>query len=842
MKRFFISAFVGILAIFIAIPLSAQNIVPNPPQQLTANFKENADGNFDVELNWVISSQGIFPEGFKIYKTVFQNGVVSTFLEAELQSQQGHHKYSYVVRNLPTGTYEFYATSYLGKAESKPSNTVHLVLTKHEPFIKIISQPPIYAYVGKKYVYKIQVQTNINCPVDIFEFEGNPPQGMTISQNGVLEWIPQQTGEYSVTIKVGTSCKINVQPTFQTFKIIVLSDQPNDKPYVRIVSQPPTSGIVGVPINYQVVAESNIRCPIKFKLIDGNINDAEIDEETGLFKWTPTKAGQFAIAIVAYLSCDTNVVAYQRLCFVIKETPNEEKHCAHVVGTAKFEDDTPVQSGIVTAWKLDPNNNQTNLFFKTYIKNGAFEFFLPSGVYVFEFNGEQFEHLFYAQATRFLDATKIKLECNNQNNEYPLEVTLQKKPQPILFNVSGYVLSSTDLTPVPAIVEFIPVEFLFNSDRKQNYGAISNFITKTDQNGHYQITLPNNFTYIAHAKPISNQQKYRDQYFYLSNSPYLADIIELNGDREDINFLLEQIETIENGFSGIVIDKDRNPIQSRVMAIMVRPHQGFDQNKPPFSRIVETNENGQFTFTNLVPGDYVLLSIPIDKQFAPGYYKVNDFATLKWKEATIISVDKAMIQIIYEIKHRNRSGWKGLVRIDGQVIDGTQNVKITDQPECWGAAITEALVCAVDNNGDVIDFYITDQSGNFSLESLPPTTLKLLVSKVGYKDFESTISTDYESNAYVNKSIYLEQEVSTVIENDKFNIWQNGQNLFVRFDGSFMPNEIRVYDLFGNALEVQFTLEENIARIDLNQLTSGVYILRLSNSKDIITTKFLVLH
>ncbi|ROL57303.1 hypothetical protein D9V84_04745 [Bacteroidetes/Chlorobi group bacterium Naka2016] len=131
MKRFFISAFVGILAIFIAIPLSAQNIVPNPPQQLTANFKENADGNFDVELNWVISSQGIFPEGFKIYKTVFQNGVVSTFLEAELQSQQGHHKYSYVVRNLPTGTYEFYATSYLGKAESKPSNTVHLVLTKH---------------------------------------------------------------------------------------------------------------------------------------------------------------------------------------------------------------------------------------------------------------------------------------------------------------------------------------------------------------------------------------------------------------------------------------------------------------------------------------------------------------------------------------------------------------------------------------------------------------------------------------------------------------------------------------------------------------------------------------
>lgn len=842
MKRLFFVVLWGILTAIIVFPLSAQNIVPNPPHQLSAKFKELSDGTFDVQLSWYfpINSNGVFPDGFKIYKTLFQNGIVTTFLEAEVPAQIGMSQYSFVVHNLQPGTYEFYATSYLGKAESKPSNTVRLVLAKQEPFIKIVSQPPIYAYVGKKYIYNVKVYTNINCPVDIFEFEGTPPQGMTISKEGVVEWIPQQTGEYTVTIKVGTSCKINVQPTFQTFKIIVLPDQPNEKPYVRIVSQPPTYGVIGTPISYQVVAESNIRCPIKYKLYDGNMEGAHIDQETGLFTWTPTKAGQYSIIIIAYLSCDTTILTYQKVLIVVQETNPHQKNCAHVVGTAKFEDDTPVPNGITTAWKLDDNNNQTNIVFKTYIKNGVFEFYLPAGTYVFEFNGEMFEHIFFANATRFMDATRIKLDCNDTTpTEFPLEVILKKKPEPVVYEVSGHVLSSKDSTPVPAYVEFIPVEFLFNPDRKQNYGAVPNFVTKTDQKGNYKISLPNTFTYIAHAIPITPNHQFNDQYYYLSNSPYLADIIELDGDRSDINFLLDPVEKIENGFSGIVIDKDRNPIQSRVMAIMVSPHLNVPPQKTPYSRIVETNENGLFTFTNLVPGDYVLLSIPKDKQFAPGYYKMNDFATLKWKEATKISVDQSMIQMIFEIKHRNRSGWKGLVRFEGQVADATRNVKVDNEPQC-DVYVSEALVYAVDGNGDIIDYCVTDINGKFVLESLPANTFKLSVSKVGYQDYEMVVNADYEANYYINKTLYIFQEVSEVPEDSKFTLKQTQQNLLLSFENSFVPQKVEIVDIFGNEFPATYIQGENTIIIDISKLTSGVYFLRLSDGREMLSEKFVI--
>lgn len=842
MKKLILSLLVGMLFAFQSFPSFSQNIVPNPPQQLSAIPEELSDGTYNVTLHWVVGDFGAFPQGFKIYKTIFQNGMVTTFLEAELQAKQGEYKYSYVVKNLQPGTYEFYATAFIGKAESKPSNTVRVELIKTKPFIKIISQPLTIAYVGKKYIYQVKAQTNINCPIDIFELEGNVPDGMTISKTGLIEWTPSTAGKYEISVKVGTTCKINVEPARQTFVIIVYENSNDNKPYVRIVSQPPTIAFVGIQLTYQVVVETNIRCPVKFKLIDGNMAGAEIDENTGLFTWTPEQTGTFATVIVAYLSCDTNVLAYQRLCINVKESNQGQKHCAHIIGSAKFQDDTPVPNGFVNAWKLDGNDKQTNIVFKTLIKNGNFEFFLPEGTYVFEFYGDLFEQRFYMDAVKFKDATRVKLLCqNNQTNDYTLEMILQKKPEPIFYNVSGLVKSSKDDTPILAVVEFIPVEFLFNPDKRQNYGVVTNFVTKTDQNGKYQIKLPNNFTYIAHAIP-SNTLDYQDQYYYLSKSPYLADIIELEGDRDDINFLLEPFEKYNNGFSGIVVDKDRNPIQSRVLAIMLQSkQQNFYAQKGTVVRVVETNDNGQFTFKNLPQGDYILLSLPKDKQFTPGYYKANDFATLKWKEATVITVDQSMIQIIYEIKHRNRSSWKGLVRFEGQVIDASENIKIENQPQFNQTnVVSEALVCALDEEGNIIDYYITDANGSFILETLPPTTFKILVSKVGYKDTEVTYTGDYENNFAYNTNLYIEKEVSQVPENIDLLVSQTEHNLIITFKEEFSVGKVEIFDTYGNSIRPRYSQFSNNLRIDISNLNSGVYFVTIQRNNEIIKTKFII--
>jgi hypothetical protein len=840
MKKLFLLAFFGIFATLVAYPTLSQNIVPNPPHNFQAIADPQSDGTFNVKIYWGINQAGPFPDGFHIYKTVFQNGMANTFLEAEVPSKQGQYQYYYILKTLQPGIYEFYATAFIGRAESKTSNIVRLELVPNVPFIKIVSQPPIYAYVGKKYVYEIKAVTNINCPIDVFEFEQEVPQGMTISQNGIIEWTPQTTGKFTVTVKVGTSCKINVEPAYQTFTIVVLENPNSDKPYVKIVSQPPKEGVVGVPIQYQVVAESNVRCPIKFKLYDGNMDGAVIDEETGLFTWTPTKSGQYAIVIFAYLSCDSLVATYQRIC--INVTESQYHHfCAHVVGTTTFQDDTPVPYGTVNAWKLDANDNQTNIVYKTFIKNGSFEFYLPEGTYVFEFFGDLFEHRFLVNATRFAEAAKVQLLCyNDQVKDYQIEMTLQKKPEPVNYTVSGFVKSAKDDSPILAVVEFIPVDFVFNSDKKQYYGTIYNFTTKTDQTGYYHITLPNTFSYIAHAIPAQSNIRYQDQYYYLSNSPYLADLIELDSNRTDINFLLEPVESTDNGFSGIVIDKDRNPIQSRVMAILLHPRNPSNNNIPNgVARVVETNENGQFSFVNLIPGDYILMSVPKDKQYAPGYYKFNDFATPKWKDATIIGVDQNMIQMIFEIKHRTRSGWKGLVKFEGQVVEATGNFKLSNEPQCCNTqAVQEALVCALDQNGEIIDYYVTDVAGRFVLETLPPTTFDIFISKPGYKEIQLTFNGDYETNFEINQTLYVEKEVSSAPEENKFTLYQTEQSLIINYDKSTSSNDIEVYDVYGNILSAKYSESSNSIILDISNLPTGVYFVKVKFGNELFTSKF----
>jgi len=44
----------------------------------------------------------------------------------------------------------------------------------------------------------------------------------------------------------------------------------------------------------------------------------------------------------------------------------------------------------------------------------------------------------------------------------------------------------------------------------------------------------------------------------------------------------------------------------------------------------------EFIITNLIPGKYVLLALPENDLYSPGYYKENDSTVFSWKEATIL--------------------------------------------------------------------------------------------------------------------------------------------------------------------------------------------------------------
>lgn len=837
-KNFFWGIIILLLSLF---PLLAQNQAPSPPRQLIGTSFQNPDGTYNVKLSWFIDKQNnsnyIFPDGFNIYQTILQGGVVKNTLVDSINSNPNQYNYEYTITNLAQGTYQFYVTSFKGNVQSQPSNKVVLQLYhEYEYFIKIVSQPPFYAYVGKKYVYQIKVTTNLDCPIDIFEFEGDVPEGMTLSSTGLIEWTPQQTGIYKIEVKAGTSCKSNVEPASQTFKIQVLdSVPPNEKPYVRIISQPQNFATVGIPWVYKVVTETNVYCVVRYKILETDIQDLEINEKTGLISWTPQKPGVYNFTVMAYLLCDDNIYAKQRVTITVQEN-NANKNCVHLVGYATFEDGTLVPNGVAIAWKLDSDNNPTNTNYKTTIQQGFFQFFLPSGTYVFEFNGELFDHQFYVKATRLFEATKIALDCE-KTPEFTLKVVLTKKNPPELYKVSGYVWDANDKSPVPAMVEFIPVEMIFKPGKLDNYGVVPRFVTKTDNEGKYEIELPNNFAYIAHAMPL-DKTAYADQYYQLSSSPYNADIIVLVNDLEGIDFLLKPQEKFNNGFSGIVIDVDRNPIESRVIAILVKPSESVNCAPNSTIRVVETDQQGHFLFQNLPPGEYVLLSIPKDQRYVPGYYKMNDFATLKWREATRIAVDKIMIQIIYEIKHKERSSLKGLVTFWGYVGEAFGIMKSFDKPQCE-YPLGEALILALDYQGNVINYTLADKEGYFILEELPAGMMKLLVSKVGYKDLETTVDANFENNSYLYFEFNLEKEVSSVeIENNSnLIVSQTEDYLVLKTTTQTEIQAVKLYDLYGNLIATKENIQVASTQIPIKTISSGFYFISVATNKGLYIRK-----
>jgi hypothetical protein len=832
-----------------AISAFAQQNNPLPPQHLRAFVESNkGDYSYTVKLVWERNPNGVAPQVFVVYSEFYTlNGVVTKKIVGYVTVDGNRSEYSYTIEHLKAGMYVFYVTAAIYRdnhiVESEPSNNVRVELKgQNEQDIIIYSQPPRVAFVRYTYHYQIHAKTTRDCVIDSYELL-SAPEGMTISDKGLVEWTPTDVGEFLVKIKVSSTGCPDLKPAIQEYAIKVYRDTTHSEAYIRIISQPPTTAGVGKTWVYRIVAESNIRCPIAFELLH-NLDNVEFKKDEATIYWTPSQPGVYYFAIKAYLTCDTTVVTYQKFAVTVKQYDDHPQHCAVIQGTATYEDGSLVPNGVVIAWRLNDQNvpDRMNKVFKTYIHQGQFEFYLPEGTYVLEFDGETFEHKFYENANTIAEATRIEIQCGDSVKKHiDITMVLHKKPEPVHYNVSGKVVSAEDNSPVMAMVEFIPVELLYYNDHREKYPDYYNFVTKTDENGDYTIKLPNIFTYKAHAIPI-DKKNYMDQYYDQVNSPFEADIIELTGDVDNINFFLKSPPNHQNGFTGIVIDENRNPIKSRVFAYLVNSSVVPDAQH--YARMVETNEQGQFTFKNLIPGEYVLFSIPVLRTYVPGYYKQNDFATLKWREATRIAVGDIMLQMIFEIKHRTRAGLRGLIRVDGRVVEDRGFIKVGNEPQGENpVGLSDAYVYVLDENGNLSDYSVTDFDGRFSLIEVPEGTTTLYVSKPGYTEAQVQLTGDYEKNFAFNYEIPISKVILKVDETNSlpFIVTQNGDEIRIELNtDTGVINFAQVYDAMGRVMYESKGNGSNSVTLTTSYLNSGVYFVRINSSYGIHTAKVVV--
>ncbi len=697
----------------------------------------------------------------------------------------------------------------------------------NQAFVHIVSKPNERGMPGEPYIYEVKAESNIDCPI-LFELLPGYPDGMVInSQSGVISWTPDSVGFYHVGVRAYLECRPDVYAK-QVFTIRVGDD--SNFTFIKIVSKPNLHAKPNSEYEYEVKAESNLDCNILYELVEGP--DGMTMDSTGIIKWTTPDNGTFPVVVKATLECRLDISVTQR--FTIKVGEGDDKpFCALIQGPATFENGDNVKEGVVKAVKLDSNSKEHPLYVG-HIKNGEFYVRVNEGTYILKFSGDHFKEEWYENASSMDSATEVPVVCGDT---ITLNVVLEKRPEPMHYTVTGKVVAESDSTAIYARVEFIPVEKMHG--REGNEDSKKGYHTKTDEQGNYEISLSNKYTYIAHAVPMKDDANYECQYYDQVSDPLEADLIMLTGDLSGIDFYLKAFEEKNNGFSGVVVNDVGVGIKARVIAHLL----GSGEQKKRFNKTAETDEQGNFTFSNMVVGQYILLSIPFEKTYVPGYYKLNDFVVHKWRNATRIEVGDSIGASI-EIKHNIRLGILGVAHVNGSISSETMSIGKSGNETQAGVPVAGAFVFVLDENGNVSDYIFSDNSGNFELNELGVGTYTLIADKLGYFTYEQKVTTDYETKSNVSLNFGMTEQPSDVTDNE---IDVNNAVIYpspveskatIKFNASAGTGKLLLYGSNGMQLEdysVQTVNGENRAELNLSNLPAGAYFVRIVTQNRIIT-------
>jgi hypothetical protein len=212
---------------------------------------------------------------------------------------------------------------------------------------------------------------------------------------------------------------------------------------------------------------------------------------------------------------------------------------------------------------------------------------------------------------------------------------------------------------------------------------------------------------------------------------------------KNIDFPMDKRVARNNGFAGAMKNFYTGvPVVGKVVAhrVVIRPNDKGDTVLNKVAAVtVETNSNGGFLFTDLEPGEYVVLGLPAGRPFVPGWMVAGQKAATEWGKAQRVSVDDAMVAMVFDINLDTVKSERGKGRIRGFVYDkrgGIVNTKgeVVQQ----SAGVPGSLVVARDEDGSIIDFSIAENEGAFDLTDLAIGAMTITADRF---EFEPAVQT-----------------------------------------------------------------------------------------------------
>jgi hypothetical protein len=456
---------------------------------------------------------------------------------------------------------------------------------------------------------------------------------------------------------------------------------------------------------------------------------------------------------------------------------------------------------------------------------GVFSSEITAGSYIIYTSAEGYTPEYYNDAAQIKNATKVTVASGVSLN---YDITLVPKVTPKKFTLSGNVSDSLG-NPLNADIEVYNVAL--NAWSRMFYHA------NTDSSGNYSVQVKQGDTLVVYAQTYD--KNYIPQFYNGEGTFQSADRIAVTGDVTGINFVLLHKPVYNNGISGIVINSDSIGVPSIVQAI----RQNDSNAKHRYA--VKTDSLGNYSFTQINPGQYILLVIP-QNGYKPTFFKYDGTQTLKWKNADSVLVSASGIAAGINFNVTSLSD-SGAATVNGHIRDNS------------GSPLEGAFVYAVNGNQEIYSFGISDKQGNYTISGLIPGSYSVISQLYGYANSQSsTVSLDYSSAYSISESFTLTPDVVTAVSEKaspavigSFELNQNYPNPFnpsttINFKVPYQSKvSLKVYNILGS--EVATLVNESKAAGSYNitfnasQLSSGVYFYQFKSGNFTSTKKLILL-
>lgn len=741
----------------VATSITVRAEAPAKPIELGARVVENSTTGAVVKLTWLANREGDLPTSFNVYMAVGETEDESQFSKiGEVQvtpnMPPNNSVFWYAVENLQPGTYTFFIKAENADGEG-PRSIIRVVVIEDDsqPRIDITSQPSNVGSKGKLYSYQAKLFKNFDGGQITWEIVSGP-DGMTISDRGLVTWQDPQPGRYEVKI------------------------------------------LVTVEINGVVLRED------------------------------------------------------QSWVLEITEGDDHRDRCVSITGTVSFEDaNTVVMRGIVIAWRVERVTNDNGevgekliAISKAEIEQGKYHLAVPAGSYKIRIEGEGFFAEWYQDVAELADAQTITVTCDVPEVEVNFVVTA--RPEPVKYVVSGRVYDAETNEGIRnALVVF--------EARKHDNSTIAGMAVivkvETNADGYYEVKLPEGLFFTARAvvrgENGGEHSQYLQEWWENTQDATQATVIEITGNIDGINFSMDKREVYNNGFSGNLVDDETGDgVTGKVTAFMLREASnpaGSDHKTKVVT--VETDDAGNFTFTNLVPGDYIVFGVPGVHPYVPGWYVEGSTASHSWKEATVISVGDVMITVQHTIRFEKANDSLGRGRVRGWVYDRRGGIVNKGDNYVENAnGIMGSLIVATDANGNVVDFAMSENEGAYELTELGFGTWKVIADRLGYETTTESVTIDAD-NLDVSVSIGLIQQVTSVEVptgqiGTSYNLFPNPANAAatLRFPSSEGTAQISMISMSGVVISTQninVTSGETSLVLNVGTVPAGIVLVRVSN-------------